>query len=149
MMVARDMLCLMSRTDYDNISEERKINIQPFYDAFQDSVESVRLISAGTQTTIEILALNIFVEDVNKLLWYGIHDLVSPGNIAYVELHNFDEDGNTIDIEKYVIDSVVMSIVKHSKDPQLQTIKITGAVSNEITIADKIEAPTEDTNTEE
>ena len=95
------------------------------------------------------MALNIFVEDVNKLLWYGIHDLVSPGNIAYVELHNFDEDGNTIDIEKYVIDSVVMSIVKHSKDPQLQTIKITGAVSNEITIADKIEAPTEDTNTEE
>lgn len=137
--IATNMLCLMSRIDYDKISEDKKVNIQPFYDAFQDCVRSVRLISESNQTTIEILAVNALVEEVNKLLWYGIHDLVSPGNVAYIELHNFDDSGNTIDIEKYVIGSVVMSIVKHSDDTNAQTIKINGVIDKEITIADPIE----------
>lgn len=141
-MIARNMLCLMSRTDYHQISDDKKVNIQPFYDAFQDCVKSVRLISEGAQTTVEILAVNALVEEVNKLLWYGIHDLVSPGNVAYLEVHNFDDKGNTIDIEKYIIDSIVMSIVKHSNDSEVQTIQITGGIQKEITIADSV--PIED-----
>jgi hypothetical protein len=128
----------MSRTDYDRISEERKVEIVPFYDAFQDCVQSVRLISEANQTTIEIMVVNALVEEVNKLLWYGIHDLVSPGNVSYIEIHNFDNDGNTIDIEKYIVDSVVMSIVKHSNNSGVQSIQITGAISKEITIADRL-----------
>jgi len=133
---ATNMLCLMSRTDYDKLNDEMKANIEPFYDAFQECVKSVRFISDGNQTTIEILAVNSLVEEINKLLWYGIHDLVSPGNIAYVEIHNFDSNGNTIDIEKYLIDSVVMSIVKHSDITEAQTIQINGGIYKEITIAD-------------
>jgi len=139
MKVARSALCLMSRTDYDKISEQRRVEIEPFYDAFQKAVRSVRLISSGDHTTIEIMALNVLVEEINKLLWYGIHDLVSPGNIAYIEIHNFDEEGNTIDIEKYLVDSVVMSIVKNQDTKGAQSIQITGAIASEITIADSVE----------
>jgi hypothetical protein len=142
MKIAANALCLMSRMDYDKIGERRKEEIKPFYDAFQDSVQSVRLVSGGGCTTIEILAANTLVEDVNKLLWYGIHDLVSPGNVAYVEIHNFDQDGNTIDIEKYIMDSIVMSVVKNENDPQ--TIKIAGAIAKEITIQDSLELEEED-----
>ena len=143
MTVATNMLCLISRTDYDHISEQRRVELQPFYDAFQDAATSARLISNGNQTTIEIMVANILVEEVNKLLWYGIHDLVSPGNIAYVELHNFDEKGNILDIEKLVIEDIVMSIVKHSDVKAPQSIQITGVVATELTIADPL--PEEDT----
>jgi len=135
--IATNMLCLMSRTDYDQISSDKQESIRPFYDAFQDYVMSTRLVSNGNQTTIEIMAANGMVPELNKLLWYGIHDLVSPGNIAYIEIHNFNEEGNTIDIEKYIIDSVVMSIVKHPNGTEPQTIQITGGIMKEITIEDK------------
>lgn len=129
----------MSRVDYDRLSDVQKEEIVPFYDAFQDAFQSIRLISSANGTSIEICALNVLVKEVNKLLWYGMHDLVSPGNIAYIELHNFDENGNTIDIEKYIIDSVVMSIVKHNNASGAQTIQITGCIDKEITIQDRIE----------
>jgi len=148
MTIATNMLCLMSGTDYDQISENKKVDIQPFYDAFQECVKSVRFISEGSQTTVEILAVNGLVEEVNKLLWYGIHDLVSRGSVSYLEVHNFDEDGNTIDIEKYLIDSVMMSIVKHSDDLEPQTIQITGGIFKEITIADPVVENTEDAKDE-
>jgi hypothetical protein len=141
MKIAAGTMCLMSRTDYDNIGEQKQQEIKPFYDAFQDSVTSTRLISTSEGTTIEIMVRNTLVEDVQKLLWYGIHDLISPGNIAYIEIHNFDLDGNTIDIEKYIIDSIVMSIVKNGKP---QAIQITGAITNEITIQDGITIDKED-----
>lgn len=128
------MLCLMSRTDYDKIDEEKRNEIQPFYDAFQSCVKSVRLISDGDQTTVEIMAVNGLVEESHKLLWHGIHDLISPGNVSYIEIYNFDENGNTLDVEKYVIDSVVMSIVKHSDADEPQTIKINGVIGREIAI---------------
>lgn len=135
MKAAESMLCLLSRTDYDKISDEKKATIMPFYDAFQKAPKSIRMISQGDQTKLEIMLQNIFVEESNKLLWHGLHDLVSPGEIAYLEIHNFDEDGNTIDIEKYVIDGIIMSIVKDDK-MDVQTIQITGCISNEITIQD-------------
>lgn len=138
MTIATDMLCLISRTDYDKISEQRRVELQPFYDAFQEAATSVRLISNSDQTTIEIMVANVLVEEVNKLLWYGIHDLVSPGNIAYVEIHNFDEVGNVIDVEKLLVDSIVMSVVKHNNSKEAQSIQITGIVAKEITIADPL-----------
>jgi len=138
MKTAVGMLCLMSRVDHDQLSEEKRVNIIPFYDAFQDSVTSVRLISDEDGTKIEIMAQNVLVEEVNKLLWYGIHDLVSPGNVSYIELHNFDAEGNTIDIEKYIVDSILMSIVKHQDCTGPQSIQITGAIREEITISDPV-----------
>ena len=137
---ATHVLCLMSRIDYESLSEDRKEEIKPFYDAFQDSFQSARLISGDNGgTSIEILVLNSLVPEANKLLWYGIHDLVSPGNYAYIEIHNFDANNNTIDIEKYLIDSIIITTVKHSDSVGPQTIKITGGISKEITIQDKVE----------
>jgi len=137
-LAATNVLCLMSRTDYDKISDEKREDIQPFYDSFQDAVKSIRMISENDQTTIEIMVENVLVSEINKLLWYGIHDLVSPGNISYIEVHNFDYYGNTIDIEKYLVEDIVMSVVKHSEDCSNQSIQITGVISKEITIADSI-----------
>jgi hypothetical protein len=138
-MDAFSMLCLMSRIDYDKISEDRKAEILPYYDAFQDAVNNLRLVSTSEGTTIEIMVRNSLVEETNKLLWYGIHDLVSPGNISYIEIHNFDEKGNTIDIEKYLVDGIVMSIIKDKAIPGCQMIKIIGSIDSEITFEDKAE----------
>jgi len=135
---ATNMICLMSRTDYNNLSVSKQEEIRPYYDAFQDAVKSIRFISGGEQTTMEIMVENILVEEANKLLWYGVHDLVSPGDITFIEIHNFDRCGNTIDIEKYIIDGVVMSIVKHAESAESQSIQITGTISKEITIADAV-----------
>jgi len=142
MKVPCGMLCLMSRTDYDNLSEEKKNEIKPYYDAFQDSVMEARLISTEESTTVEIMLQNSYVEEAGMLLWSGIHDLISPGNIAYIEFHNFDQQGNTINIEKYIIDSIVMSVFKEGAieteiglaNTNYQTIKITGCVSSEVAI---------------
>lgn len=138
-MDAFGMLCLMSRMDYDKISDSRKQEILPYYDAFQNAVDNLRLISTKEGTTIEIMVRNTLVEETNKLLWYGVHDLISPNNIAYIEIHNFNMDGNTIDIEKYLVGSIVISIVKDHSIPGCQMIKITGSIDSEITFEDKAE----------
>jgi hypothetical protein len=129
---ANGVLCLMSRTDYDKLSEQKKEEIKPYYDAFQDALIDSRMITSEDGSTIEILLHNVLVEGTGMMLWHGVHDLVSPGNEAYVEFHNFDDKGNTINIEKYVIDTIVLSVVKGPA--VMQTIKLTGCISGELTM---------------
>ena len=121
-------LCLMSRTDVVNLSSERANEIEPYYDAFQDAVIDIKMVSKPNGTSIELILENLFVEETGKLLWSGIHDLVSPGAMSYIEIHNFDEDGNTIDIEKYVIDNIVIEIQKSTG----QLINIIGRIAQEL-----------------
>lgn len=126
---AHDVICMISRTDYDKLSQEEKDEINPFYDAFQDAVIESRMISTNNNTTIEVLLHNVYVQESDKLLWCGLHDLITPPGVAYIEFHNLDSDGNTINIEKYLIDSIVVSVVKSNVNHTPQTIKITGCVS--------------------
>lgn len=135
--IAAGSLVLMSRTDYDQLTDERKEEIKPFYDAVQDSVINTRLITEDGGTTIEILMCNTYVEEAGKLLWNGIHDLISPGPMCYIEIHNFDIEGNTIAIDKYLVDALIISVVKDGSDNP-QTIKITGSISAELSFDDKV-----------
>ena len=137
MKVATNALCLMSRTDYNNIGEQRRKEIEPYHDAFQKSTKSIRMVTSKDVTTIEIRIVNSLIEETGELMWHGIHELVSPGSVSYIEIHNFDQDGNTIDIEKYVIENITISTVKNDDSNSSQLIEVTGTITKELTVVDK------------
>lgn len=126
--------CLVSRIDYNQLPEESKREIEPYYDALQDAVDKINLVSKPNGTSIELNIFNLFVEESGKNLWYGIHDLISPNATCYVEIHNFDINGNTLDVEKYIVDEVVLNITKDCQHDNIQIIHLVGRISEEIKI---------------
>ena len=91
------------------MSPENKTKYEIINQTFQNAVSEVTIKSHKDRTCVKIECVNVEVPTSNKLLWTALHYLI--GSTSIMEIHSFDKQGNTIDIEKYVLEGITMEIV--------------------------------------
>ena len=127
-----NFLCLLFRRDFDQLAPENKESFEIINQTFQSAVLNVAIKSQKTRSTVKIECANIEVPTSDKLLWTAMHYLIGADSSAVMEIHNFNKQGNTIDVEKYILTDIKMKIVRSYSTNGVQIITIKGTINSEI-----------------
>ena len=97
------------------------------------SVANKIKISSAPQTDIVLTLDNVVVPGINAPLWNVLPEMISnPTDPSFnLSIHNLDEEGNDIYVERYRISDVVFSTEKDYDSSDVQEITVRGVVEGE------------------
>ena len=127
-----DFVCALIRRDIESLTEEQKTHIYRICELFQSSVISVKFNTSCANTIVHIDALNLMDPCEERLLWSQLPQLINTDGSTYMELHNVNQEGQDVIVEKYILTDLYMSIQRCRYDNnQPLIINIQGTVSEE------------------
>ena len=90
-------------------------------------------MKSSPQTDVSLMLDNVIVPGLNTPLWNVLPELISnPTDQSFnLNIHNIDEEGNDIYVERYKISDVVFFTEKNYNDSDVQKIIISGIVEGE------------------